>query len=186
MPCITYAEWQQCFPISWFSTSHSVIIASYVHQCQLNTATYHLHMSNLTINSKEPYLTCDHTFKTAGKKCTHSVHSHECTRDIHYKACLLWMPETPPSADTCCMPTFLHRHTCDSYLLVAILYAVNIGMHHPEDNKWVTQCSVLFCVLDSNAQILTWKLTSSVRFVHYTDVLTHLHNQLERQGKVVS
>lgn len=55
---------------------------------------------------------------------------------------------------------------------------VNIGMHCREDNRWVTQHCALFCVLNSAGQVLTWKLTSSIKFAHCADILCNLHARL--------
>ena len=64
--CPSFTEWQQFFPASTFITSHAVLIASYVRQQELDASMYHLHMANTSITNETPYLTCDHTFKTAG------------------------------------------------------------------------------------------------------------------------
>ena len=183
-PAVTYAEWQQYFPPACVMTSHSVLIASYVHQLQQDTAMYHLHMTNLTVDSKAPYLTCDHTFKTAGQFSTDSMYvaiiSAWLTRlDVHIQECTCFHANAP-----------LRR----LYMVVHVSWVnvfptirtVNIGMHRASDNKWITQRSALFCVLNSDGQVLTWKLTNSVKFAHCTDVLTNLRDRLERQQKSVT
>ena len=76
----------------------------------------------------------------------------------------------------------------DAHVIITsalLFYTVNIGMHREPDNKWVVQRCALFCVLNSDGQILTWKLTNSVKFAHCLDVLTQLHSRLEAQHKAV-
>lgn len=66
-----------------------------------------------------------------------------------------------------------------------LLSAVNIGMHRDADNKWVTLRCAFFCVLNSVGQVLTWKLTNSVKFTQCSDVLANLHGRLQRHQKPV-
>ena len=47
-------------------------------------------------------------------------------------------------------------------------------MHHTADNTWVTQRCPLFCMLNSAGQVLTWKLTHSIKFASCSAVrITH-------------
>lgn len=62
----------------------------------------------------------------------------------------------------------------------------NVGFHRAEDNKWVQQFTALFCVLNSEGQVMTWKFTPSVKFSHCEDILQALQQRLELQNKCVS
>ena len=51
------------------------------------------------------------------------------------------------------------------------------------DCRWITQFSVLFCVLNGNGQVVTWKLTKNMTFANVEDQLVSLRERLEMQGK---
>lgn len=88
---------------------------------------------------------------------------------------ILWIPTTTASVH-------VNAFTTNSF---SSPYAVNIGMHRDTDNRWITQRCALFCVLNSVGQVLTWKLTSSVKFAHCADVLGNLQARLLRQHNTV-
>lgn len=67
-----------------------------------------------------------------------------------------------------------------------LLPPANIGFHRTEDNKWIQQYTALFCVLNSEGQVMTWKFTESVKFNQCEDILVALRQRLESQNRSVS
>ena len=61
----------------------------------------------------------------------------------------------------------------------------NIGSVRSMDNKWVTQYTGLFCILNSAGKVLTWKMTKAMSFEHIEDVLIALQRRLWKQGQQV-
>ena len=51
------------------------------------------------------------------------------------------------------------------------------------DHRWITQFSALFCVLNGNGQVVTWKLTKNMTFTNVEDQLLSLKERLQMQGK---
>lgn len=190
LSCPTFEQWQQMFGTSHFNTSHAVLIASYVHRFEQDANRLHTHMAHLTMDQYAPYLSCDHTFKTAGMLsplyvALKSQNLHTCMYgDCGYSVQLSTMQDLPSARS---VHSIILIAPCMSLTQRHFLYtsAVNIGMHRPEANKWVTQRCALFCVLNSHGQVLTWKLTTSVKFEHCQDVLTALHQRLQQQHKHV-
>jgi hypothetical protein len=62
----------------------------------------------------------------------------------------------------------------------------NIGTVRSADGRWVEQYSGLFCVLNSEGQVLTWKLTKDLKFSSIEKQLDHLQHRLLSQGKHVT
>ena len=58
-------------------------------------------------------------------------------------------------------------------------------MSRDVDCRWITQFSALFCVLNGNGQVVTWKLTKNMTFNNVEDQLVSLHERLMMQGKNV-
>lgn len=69
-----------------------------------------------------------------------------------------------------------------------MLYVVtaNIGISRDMDKRWITQYNSLFCVLNSDGQVLTWKLTPGVAFNNVEDQLLQLKSRFQCQGKILS
>ena len=61
----------------------------------------------------------------------------------------------------------------------------NIGSVRSMDNKWVTQYTGLFCILNSAGKVLTWKMTKALSFEHIQNVLIALQTRLQEQGQQV-
>jgi hypothetical protein len=61
----------------------------------------------------------------------------------------------------------------------------NIGVLRDADRKWVKQYSGLFCVLNQDGEVLTWKLTKSLKFASVEEQLICLQQRLLKQGKCV-
>ena len=53
----------------------------------------------------------------------------------------------------------------------------NVGSVRPNDGKWVKQYNGLFCVLNPEGQVLTWKLTKSLCFEHIEEQLQLLNDR---------
>ena len=51
---------------------------------------------------------------------------------------------------------------------------------------WITQFTGLFCVLNGNGQVVTWKLTKNMTFNNVEDQLLSLQERLKVQGKNLS
>ena len=51
------------------------------------------------------------------------------------------------------------------------------------DHRWITQFSALFCVLNGNGQVVTWKLTKNMTITNVEDQLLSLKERLQMQGK---
>ena len=66
------------------------------------------------------------------------------------------------------------------------LNAGNIGVSREFDQRWVTQYSALFCVLNNDGQVVTWQLAPKVAFAHVEGLLQRLKERLEHQGKHLS
>ena len=61
----------------------------------------------------------------------------------------------------------------------------NIGIVR-SDGKWVGQYNGLFCVLNSDGEVLTWKLTKDLKFHMIEYQLNELNQRLLSQGKHVT
>ena len=61
----------------------------------------------------------------------------------------------------------------------------NIGSVRPADNKWVTQYTGLFCILNSEGKVLTWKMTKGLSFEHVHNVLFTLNERIHERGQQV-
>lgn len=69
-------------------------------------------------------------------------------------------------------------------LLISYI-AENIGFSRTGDNRWITQYEALFCVLNAQGQVLTWRLTPRLSFAEVESDLTALKGRLQSQGKVL-
>lgn len=58
----------------------------------------------------------------------------------------------------------------------------NIGFIRSVDDKWINQYKGLFCVLNSEGQVLSWKITKGLALHHVQDMLESLRNRLHQQG----
>ena len=74
--------------------------------------------------------------------------------------------------------SWLHVHT-DMFI------TGNIGLSRQYDHRWITQYSALFCVLNGNGQVVTWRLTLGVSFSDVQDTLLLLKHRLFANGKQV-
>ena len=54
----------------------------------------------------------------------------------------------------------------------------NIGLVRLVDNQWIKQYSGLFCILNAEGEVLSWKMTKTLSFNHTRDVLITL-NEIE-------
>ncbi len=63
--------------------------------------------------------------------------------------------------------------------------AANIGLFREVDGKWIEQYSGLFCVLNSEGEVLSWKLTKDLSFVSIEDQIVGLKHRLQQYGKTV-
>lgn len=61
----------------------------------------------------------------------------------------------------------------------------NIDIVRSADNRWIKQYKGLFCVLNANEQVMTWKLTKSLSFDEIEVCLHQLHERLRSQGILV-
>ena len=61
----------------------------------------------------------------------------------------------------------------------------NFGLFRVADGKWVKQYTGLFCVLNPNGEVLTWKLTKNLRFETIQDQLKFLQERLTKDGKTI-
>ena len=61
----------------------------------------------------------------------------------------------------------------------------NIGLSRQYDHRWITQYSALFCVLNGNGQVVTWRLTLGVFLSDVNDTLLLLKHRLFASGKQV-
>ena len=112
--------WQQ-------SPTRHTIEALFLRRFWETEKVYHFCMSELSISSSQPWLSCDHTFKSVA----------------------------------------------------------NIGIVRENDGRWITQYSGLFCVLNSEGNILTWKLAKSLTFDEIKECMEHLQLRLQRNGKTL-
>jgi hypothetical protein len=63
--------------------------------------------------------------------------------------------------------------------------AANIGLFRDADGHWVEQYEGLFCILNSDGEVLTWKLTKSLRFECIKEQVVMLKERLLQHGKTV-
>ena len=61
----------------------------------------------------------------------------------------------------------------------------NIGSVRSADNKWIQQYTGLFCILNADGKVLTWKMTKRLSFQHAENVLLALKERLDAQGQEV-
>ena len=61
----------------------------------------------------------------------------------------------------------------------------NIGTVRQADSKWIKQYAGLFCVLNADGQILSWKMTKSLAFENIRDNLLRLQRRLQKCGEQV-
>lgn len=63
----------------------------------------------------------------------------------------------------------------------------NIGLVRLADkNGSSNNNSGLFCILNADGEILSWKLTETLSFEHMKDALVMINERFKQQGKVVS
>ena len=61
----------------------------------------------------------------------------------------------------------------------------NVGTVRQADNKWIKQYAGLFCVLNADGQVLSWKMTKSLTFEAVEDKLHALQRRLQKRGEQV-
>ena len=61
----------------------------------------------------------------------------------------------------------------------------NIGSVRKSDGKWMKQYHGLFCVLNSDGEVLTWKFTRSVAFDDIQQQLSLLNDRFTQAGRIV-
>ena len=61
----------------------------------------------------------------------------------------------------------------------------NIRSVRSADNKWIQQYTGLFCILNADGKVLTWKMTKRLSFQHAENVLLALKERLDAQGQEV-
>ena len=62
------------------------------------------------------------------------------------------------------------------------LYSGNFGISRDADRKWINHYNVLFCILNDQGQIVTWRLTPNVMSSTAEALLVGLSDQLIAQG----
>ena len=60
----------------------------------------------------------------------------------------------------------------------------NIGSVRQADKHWTKQYNGLFCVLNAEGEVVTWKLTKALTFEHVKDKLLGLQQRLQRLGQL--
>ena len=58
----------------------------------------------------------------------------------------------------------------------------NIGTTRQSDDRWIKQYQGLFCILNANGQVVTWKLTKGLAVNDVEDVLIALKTRLQQHG----
>lgn len=53
----------------------------------------------------------------------------------------------------------------------------NIGLCREEDGAWTKQYKGLFCILNSNGEVMSWKATKSLSFDSVQEPLQSLHER---------
>ena len=76
--CSTFEEWYQLIGVCNLHTNHPVLAASFRQKFSEMESVYDMHMQGITIDEDKPYLTCDHTFRSAGWYYTYT-----CSIIIH-------------------------------------------------------------------------------------------------------
>ena len=61
----------------------------------------------------------------------------------------------------------------------------NVGTVRAADNHWIKQYSGLFCVMNADGQVLSWKLTKTLTFEDIQDRLLALRERLQKHGEQV-
>ena len=61
----------------------------------------------------------------------------------------------------------------------------NVGIVRRADQHWVKQYSGLFCILNSDGVVVTWKMTKTLTFDEIENHLTCLQTRLQQHGRVV-
>ena len=92
-------------------------------------------------------------------------------REAMYHHCMSSTSLTPHTSWLSCDHTF--KSVC------------NIGTVRQADSKWIKQYAGLFCVLNADGQILSWKMTKSLAFENIRDNLISLQRRLQRRGEQV-
>ena len=71
--------------------------------------------------------------------------------------------------------------SCDhTFRLVA-----NVGIVRNADKRWIKQYKGLFCVLNCFGEVLSWKLTKSLKFDEVEASMMIPNDRLHRQGIIV-
>jgi len=61
----------------------------------------------------------------------------------------------------------------------------NVGTVRAADNHWIKQYAGLFCVMNADGQVLSWKLTKTLTFEDIQDRLLALRERLQKHGEQV-
>ena len=61
----------------------------------------------------------------------------------------------------------------------------NVGIVRNADHHWIKQYSGLFCVLNGEGEIVSWKLTKTLQFDEIKEKLCNIQQRLTRQGIVL-
>lgn len=61
----------------------------------------------------------------------------------------------------------------------------NVGTVRAADNHWIKQYAGLFCVMNADGQVLSWKLTKTLTFEDIQDCLLALRERLQKHGEQV-
>ena len=64
--CPTFEEFCKIIGVGNLYTNHSVIAAAYLQTFSKMERVYDTHMQGITMDEDRPYLSCDHTFRSAG------------------------------------------------------------------------------------------------------------------------
>ena len=93
------------------SPTRHAIAACFLHMFWQREILYHFRMTSISLSSGNPWLSCDHTFRSVS----------------------------------------------------------NIGTVRQADKHWIKQYNGLFCVLNADGHVLSWKMTKSLSFEHIKD-----------------
>ena len=59
----------------------------------------------------------------------------------------------------------------------------NIGITRPDDKHWIKQFNGLFCVLNSDGQVMSWRMTKRLSFQYIRDNLVAVQQRFQRSGQ---
>lgn len=97
------------------------------------------------------------------------LHFWDTESAYNHKMCMTTLSSSADSAWLSCDHTFRS--------------VSNVGTVRRSDGSWIKQYNGLFCVLNQEGEVMTWKLTRSLSFKHIEQQLIQLRDRLSEQGK---